>query len=75
MLRVRNRLEPSDPAGATGCAVGSQIWRGNTAALAPNPTKIRIPAIFTPKYVETASERENLVYRVKLRIPRETALA
>jgi HlyD family secretion protein len=26
-------------------------------------------AQFTPKYVETASERENLVYRVKLKIP------
>ena len=30
-------------------------------------------AQFTPKYVETASEREQLVYRVKLRIP--TAVA
>ena len=30
-------------------------------------------AQFTPKYVETANERENLVYRVKLRIP--TAIA
>lgn len=30
-------------------------------------------AQFTPKYVETASEREKLVYRVKLRIPVEVA--
>jgi HlyD family secretion protein len=30
-------------------------------------------AQFTPKYVETSSERENLVYRVKLRIPLATA--
>jgi HlyD family secretion protein len=30
-------------------------------------------AQFTPKYVETVSERQNLVYRVKLRLPREVA--
>lgn len=30
-------------------------------------------AQFTPKYVETTRERQNLVYRVKLRIPREVA--
>lgn len=30
-------------------------------------------AQFTPKYVETTSERQNLVYRVRLRVPREVA--
>lgn len=32
-------------------------------------------AQFTPKYVETANEREKLMYRVALRIPDEVALA
>lgn len=32
-------------------------------------------AQFTPKYVETSSEREKLVYRVKLRIPADVARA
>ncbi len=31
-------------------------------------------AQFTPKYVETASEREKLMYRVKLQLPSEVAL-
>ncbi len=30
-------------------------------------------AQFTPKYVETAAERDKLVYRVKLQVPREVA--
>ncbi len=30
-------------------------------------------AQFTPKYVETTTERQNLVYRVKLRIPRQVS--
>ncbi|MBY0234014.1 MAG: HlyD family secretion protein, partial [Burkholderiaceae bacterium] len=30
-------------------------------------------AQFTPKYVETASEREKLMYRVKLKVPVEVA--
>jgi HlyD family secretion protein len=40
------------------------------------PAKISFVAAeaqFTPKYVETASEREKLVYRVKLQIPVEVA--
>jgi HlyD family secretion protein len=30
-------------------------------------------AQFTPKYVETASERDTLVYRIKLQIPKAIA--
>ena len=48
---------------------------GLSAALPATVALVDEQAQFTPKYVETASERENLVYRVKLRIPRETALA
>ena len=33
--------------GAAGCALGSQIWSGNMPALAPNPSKIRMPAART----------------------------
>lgn len=42
----------------------------------PLPAKVTFVAAeaqFTPKYVETANQRENLVYRVKLRIPAEVA--
>ncbi|MFH4416355.1 MAG: HlyD family efflux transporter periplasmic adaptor subunit [Neisseriaceae bacterium] len=31
-------------------------------------------AQFTPKYVETASEREKMMYRVKLKLPQEVAI-
>ena len=41
--------------------------------LAATISFVAAEAQFTPKYVETASEREKLVYRVKLRIPVETA--
>lgn len=41
------------------------------------PAKIKFiadQAQFTPKYVETADEREKLMYKVKLAIPSEIAL-
>jgi HlyD family secretion protein len=42
-------------------------------ALPANISFVSSEAQFTPKYVETASEREKLVYRVKLQIPVEVA--
>jgi HlyD family secretion protein len=39
------------------------------AELPANVSFVSPEAQFTPKYVETTSERENLVYRVKLQIP------
>lgn len=49
-----------------------QGWGG---ALPATVDMVDEQAQFTPKYVETRTEREQLMYRVKLRIPRETALA
>ncbi|MGT2509375.1 HlyD family secretion protein [Cupriavidus basilensis] len=42
-------------------------------ALPATVSMIDTNAQFTPKYVETTRERQNLVYRVKLRIPREVS--
>jgi HlyD family secretion protein len=42
-------------------------------ALPASVSFVSSDAQFTPKYVETASEREKLVYRVKLQIPVEVA--
>lgn len=64
---VAGRLKVGDEARVT--------LEGLSAALPATVALVDEQAQFTPKYVETASERENLVYRVKLRIPRETALA
>ncbi|WP_400771137.1 HlyD family secretion protein [Methylosinus sporium] len=64
-------------------AVAGRLTIGDEARVAldafdgpPLPATISFVAAeaqFTPKYVETASEREKLVYRVKLRIPVEAA--
>ncbi len=47
-------------------------WGG---ALPATVGMVDAQAQFTPKYVETRTEREQLMYRVKLRIPPEAALA
>lgn len=64
-------------------AVAGRLTIGDEARVAldafegqPLPATISFVAAeaqFTPKYVETASEREKLVYRAKLRIPVEIA--
>ena len=41
--------------------------------LAANVSFISPEAQFTPKFVETASERDKLVYRIKLQIPAAVA--
>ena len=47
--------------------------RGFTRALSARVGFVSPEAQFTPKYVETANERDNLSYRVKLQIPVEVA--
>ncbi len=83
--RIASLLESDDvfmtiflPSGVAG-----KLKIGDEARIAPDafdgpalPAKISFVASeaqFTPKYVETASEREKLVYRVKLQIPAEVA--
>jgi HlyD family secretion protein len=61
---------------------GKLIIGGEARILLDAMSGISLPAVvtyvayeaqFTPKYVETTSEREKLVYRVKLQIPKEVA--
>jgi len=47
--------------------------QGFTRALSARVGFVSPEAQFTPKYVETANERDNLSYRVKLQIPVEVA--
>lgn len=63
-------------------AVVSRIRIGDEARILPQGFTRALPARvgfvspeaqFTPKYVETANERDNLSYRVKLQIPVEVA--
>ena len=51
------------------------VLQGWDGALPATVSMVDEQAQFTPKFVETRSEREQLVYRVKLRIPRDAALA
>lgn len=83
--RVATMLDPSNayltvfyPA-----AVASRLKIGDEArivlegfegrALPATVEMVDSNAQFTPKYVETTSERQNLVFRIKLRIPAEVA--
>jgi len=61
---------------------GKLIIGGDARILLDAMSGISLPAVvtyiaseaqFTPKYVETSSEREKLVYRVKLQIPKDVA--
>jgi len=63
-------------------AVVSRIRIGDEARIVPQGFTVALPARvgfvspeaqFTPKFVETANERDNLSYRVKLQIPVEVA--
>jgi HlyD family secretion protein len=56
------RLKLGDEARIQLGAFGAQVLPATISFVSPE-------AQFTPKYVETASEREKLVYRVKLQIP------
>jgi HlyD family secretion protein len=79
--RVASLLEPDDVYITVffASAVAGKLKIGDEARIvldafdgAELPAKVSFvspEAQFTPKYVETASERENLVYRVKLQIP------
>lgn len=51
------------------------VPQGFPNALPARVTYVSADAQFTPKFVETADERDNLSYRVKLGIPKETARA
>jgi HlyD family secretion protein len=64
-------------------AIAGQLRIGDAARIMPEGIGRAIPAYvsfvspeaqFTPKFVETKSEREKLSYRVKLQIPADMAL-
>jgi HlyD family secretion protein len=83
--RIASLLEPEDVYVTVflASAVAGKLKIGDEARVvldafdgAELPARVSFvspEAQFTPKYVETASERENLVYRVKLQIPAAVA--
>ena len=64
---VSGRLQVGDEARIVLDAAPQFIWPARVSFVAAE-------AQFTPKYVETLSERDKLVYRVKLKVPAEVAL-
>lgn len=83
--RVMSVLDPADVSMSvflengvmSALRVGDEariVLDGVDAVWPATVTFIASEAQFTPKAVETASEREKLVFRVKLRVPREVAL-
>lgn len=77
--RVYSMLDPVDPymtlffptASISNLKIGDEArirFDGMNTPVAATVSFIDSQAQFTPKYVETATEREQLVYRVKLRV-------
>lgn len=77
--RVYSMLDPVDPymtlffptASISNLKIGDEArirFDGMDTPVAATVSFIDSQAQFTPKYVETATEREQLVYRVKLRV-------
>ena len=83
--RVISLLDPADVymnvflpnVTVSGLRVGDEariVLDGIDAVLPAQVSFIASDAQFTPKAVETANEREKLVFRVKLKVPSEVAL-
>ena len=60
------KLKVGDEARISLDAFGQAVFPATVSFVSPE-------AQFTPKFVETASQREKLVYRVKLKLPVSTA--